>query len=1218
MGEASGGIEPTRSLRVFLSYSRRDGEFTARLAHALSERGFLADFDRSTHDKENIETGISAEDDWWQRLQQMILAADAIVFIVSPDSAASRVCDEEIAYARTMGKRVIAILRRPIDFSTAPPRLAALNVKIDATADDAAGFDECVVALSGALNRDVTWLREQTRLQQAARDWMQSGERDEELLRGGEIVEAEAWLACKPFNVIDISEELVTFLNASRLGQAKRDELERQALARQRRLQTWVGGLVAIALIITLAGGAFVVERQRSVARSQSLTLARSVELHLQRNDFEGALRLAVLSARDTFLSPASPEARVALASASASSPLLASFVGHEGAVTGSALSPDETHVLSWSRDGTTRIWAASTGALVKAHQHGHEVVGARFFANGTRVVSWDRGGGVHLFGVSDDGVAAPAPMRFDHAINDVAVSLDERLLFISIAAGEGENYSLPQIVVRRVADGAAHGAPIVLRRAGALAFTPDGRRVLITTSEYAQIFDVATLEPVSAQMRHQGETWGSRISPDGTRVLTFSGAMVGGTPSDNAARLWDLETGAPIGAPLQHSRSILDAKFDADGRRVITMGRDAMARVWDAQTGAPLTPMLSHAGPINAETPDEPWTVWNAGIHDADFSPDGTLLATTGSDQRLRVWRLDAGGAPYIAARMQAWAHSVRFSADGARVLTLDQRGEIRSWNLVTGQTEDSPIPAHAFFDRIVFSSHRQRALTWADDGSMALWDLEANRARSPAMAHDEIVDEASWLGGGGVSARSADGQIRLWDASGAQIGAAINHPNLLGAAASPNGSRILSWGSNGDVRQWRRDTHASAARSINVGSPVIRVLHVGDGRRLATVDWSKRVRLWDADSGAEIGTGVSVPSTIPELFAANQNRGVSYNLLAMFGLQSSPDGSRILSWANGDAAVQLDAQTGAAIGAPMAHLNLVTGATYSPDGATIATWSGQSAAANGATENSVRLWDREGRSLGDPLAHAAAVRGAVFSSDGAHLLSWTEQGQVLVWNVGARDLAFTLQHVAPRPSGNTGFVVGASFTPDGRQIMSWGDDGVKIWDRAGGTQIGRALDSNSTVVTAVFSPDGRYILTTEQIGALGAKITIWDVATHLPITAQGEGAGITYGASWRADGQAVLTWGEDRAARIWLQPWMTHSEGLNAWAGEICDAKLRGRAIERQGADGATWIGVRRISAEDAALAPILRGREGEDVCAWRPAWYDRVLDFLLGWMA
>ena len=42
----------------------------------------------------------------------------------------------------------------------------------------------------------------------------------------------------------------------------------------------------------------------------------------------------------------------------------------------------------------------------------------------------------------------------------------------------------------------------------------------------------------------------------------------------------------------------------------------------------------------------------------------------------------------------------------------------------------------------------------------------------------------------------------------------------------------------------------------------------------------------------------------------------------------------------------------------------------------------------------------------------------------------------------------------------------------------------------------------------------------------------------------------------------------------------------------------------------------GARTLDAKTIELAPILRGREGEDVCVWSSPWYDGPLRTLLGW--
>src|SRR5262245_51913402 len=132
-----------------MSYSRKDTTFMSRLAETLASKGYAADYDRSATDPANINSGVSAEDEWWRRLQQMIAACDVMIFVVSPDSAKSKVCDEEIAYARNLGKRIIPILHRPVDFARVPPRLAALNVKLDFVSEDA--FMAAVAKLSAAL-----------------------------------------------------------------------------------------------------------------------------------------------------------------------------------------------------------------------------------------------------------------------------------------------------------------------------------------------------------------------------------------------------------------------------------------------------------------------------------------------------------------------------------------------------------------------------------------------------------------------------------------------------------------------------------------------------------------------------------------------------------------------------------------------------------------------------------------------------------------------------------------------------------------------------------------------------------------------------------------------------------------------------------------------------------------------------------------------------------
>ena len=79
-----------RKTNVFISYSRKDSEAADRLHAALTAEGFNPYLDK--HD-------IAAGEDWKARLGGLIDAADTMVFLISPDSIASDVCDWEINHA---------------------------------------------------------------------------------------------------------------------------------------------------------------------------------------------------------------------------------------------------------------------------------------------------------------------------------------------------------------------------------------------------------------------------------------------------------------------------------------------------------------------------------------------------------------------------------------------------------------------------------------------------------------------------------------------------------------------------------------------------------------------------------------------------------------------------------------------------------------------------------------------------------------------------------------------------------------------------------------------------------------------------------------------------------------------------------------------------------------------------------------------------------------
>jgi hypothetical protein len=143
-------------LRVFVSYSRKDDAFAQELVTGLEFGGFQPYLDK--HD-------IAAGEEWETRLGRLIEAADTVVFVISPDAVASECCAWEVKRTTELKKRLLPIVWRAVPEAEVPPRLKQLNYIFF---DKPHSFAPSLAALAAALRTDLDWIREHTRLGEAA------------------------------------------------------------------------------------------------------------------------------------------------------------------------------------------------------------------------------------------------------------------------------------------------------------------------------------------------------------------------------------------------------------------------------------------------------------------------------------------------------------------------------------------------------------------------------------------------------------------------------------------------------------------------------------------------------------------------------------------------------------------------------------------------------------------------------------------------------------------------------------------------------------------------------------------------------------------------------------------------------------------------------------------------------------------------------------------
>lgn len=281
--------QPRGKLRVFISYSRDDLDFSDQLDAALQLLSFETSVDRHA---------ISGGEAWKQRLGNLIREADTVVFVLSPASAASGICAWEVDEAHRLGKRIIPVLCRALGDASAPPLLQDLNYILLYAEPKLprSGFGVGLTQLVNALNTDLEWLREHTRLLLRATEWHAGGRMPNRLLSGSDIPAAKAWSSGRPKGAPEPTALHVDFIRSSEEAEdarliAQRKQLDEmtaaqearakalndaeQALERTIRLQRrQVLGITGVAAILALIGwwAYGIIMEQRAVAREAGRT----------------------------------------------------------------------------------------------------------------------------------------------------------------------------------------------------------------------------------------------------------------------------------------------------------------------------------------------------------------------------------------------------------------------------------------------------------------------------------------------------------------------------------------------------------------------------------------------------------------------------------------------------------------------------------------------------------------------------------------------------------------------------------------------------------------------------------------------------------------------------------------------------------------------------------------------------------------------------------
>lgn len=880
---------------IFISYSRRDKEFIQKLDQAFKslQKDVWVDWE-----------DIPPTADWWQEIKDGIDESDNFVFVISPDSVSSEVCGRELNYALENGKRLVPVLFREIKDKDQQkqmnPALSSHNwIYMRGEVED---FDAAFKKLSEAISLDLEHAQMHTRINTRAREWLAKERRNDLLLRGKDLEDAETWLSTSANKEPKPNAHQTEYVFASEKSEKRRQQTITAAIS-----VALIGAVIAtiVSLYLFFDAREQRILAQREAEVSSSVALAAGARDALSNDKYDLALSLALQSMEIENPPVLAPQSLIDAAYSPGTRRL---FAGHSSWVWGTDYNPNGQTIVSGGEQGELFLWDIETGEIVRRFE-GHEgaVNEIVFNADGTRLVSgaddktvrvWDVETGEELLKIetpSDVWAVAISP----DGEKIMSGSIDGKVLLWDANTGE----QLDDFTAKDDREG-HNGKPLWV-----IAFSPDGQKAL-SAGEDNQIivWDMATATAQYHLTGHTQAIMDGRFSPDGTKIITAS--------RDTSLILWNMETGSQIRRFNGHRSGASAADFSPDGQSIISGGWDNTLILWDAENANIVRQFYGHTG----------------GVTRTIFSPDGQHVISSSYDNNLRLWDIQ-GALEVLRLSDDTAINSVVYSPDGSQFVSGAIDGHAVLWDAESGEVIrafeavlDASITNRAQkddIDALAFSPDGKYLLMGLYSADVLLWDVESGDLITTFTDHDRRITNVAFSPDG-KRALSADegGIIKLWDVDQTSDGfgqTLVNfndHRNRADAITfTPDGQHVLSGGHDRTIMLWDAETGEVIREYTGHTDAILDLEFTPDGTHFASSSWDTTARYWNTESGEILGTFTG-------------------HISGIHSVSLSEDGTRLLT-ASEDGSIRLwEIERASEVFRFDGHASAVREVTYSPDG--------------------------------------------------------------------------------------------------------------------------------------------------------------------------------------------------------------------------------------------------------------------------------------------
>jgi WD40 repeat protein len=769
------------------------------------------------------------------------------------------VCAQEIDHAVANNKRLMPIVRREgFDMDLVRPALGKHNWLFFREEDD---FDAAFQSLIQALNTDLGYIKDHTRLLVRALEWDKKQRRDDLLLRGDDLKEAEGWLdnALQATHEPLPSEQHKTYIHKSREVEDANQRLTEAGEKAKRLVRIGAGVLAGTVAIATVIG----IMTQRQVVRLQQLAQLEQDGINaLRQFEFQemAALLQAMQAAEELkrlkgggdkplshYTSYSPPWILQQMLDQIRQKNLLTKNDGEPSTDTKAQFSPDGELLVITSTDRDITLKTIEGLDVITLEGHTDKVYQAEFSPDGQTIVSASEDETFHVW--KKDGTLLNVLEHPSKNSGRIRFSPDSQYLAISgwgedgILLLDSEGNQISSIPGNRVFD---------------VVFSPDSQLIASTSANGTlEIWDLQG-NLVSTLTGHNTSVYSVKFSPDGNYLVSGS--------ADQTVRLWDLATNQST-TIADLNGTVYGVDFHPDGQYIAAGSSGGVAGMWDLD-GNWVDSFSGHQGRVNsvAFSPNGNTLITTSGdiflwsledkatlnletgaLWNAAFSPDGKNIWTASIDNDIaQVWDLEGKELSRLELPNQRFTNIV-YSPDGQTIVTATYEGDLQVWNSNGDLTDTFDFHSRRILG-LKFSPDGQMIASGSSDGTAKLWDLDGTVWATVQYGTD--IRDVAFSPNGESFAIAAEGpapMARLYDLDGQLLTEFKGHVDGVNSVDfHPSGTQLVTSSDDSTVKIWNVDGNLITSFQKHRGR-VWSVKFSPDGNSIATGASDGYARIWD-----------------------------------------------------------------------------------------------------------------------------------------------------------------------------------------------------------------------------------------------------------------------------------------------------------------------------------------------------------------------------------